>query len=237
MKKWVFGILCAIVLLGGWTYWSFEQKQQVAVKAMEQINKNNQQVSLTGELRKQVKQLTKEGYLKEDITKKEVNQLSKELEKLQRTNQYLISEYQLKNVSFDDFAFVEKQLDIVYEKMAIQESVNDLFDSKKMALNGSQIKDNLPLRKNLKDSELVALRQDLNNVFGSRDVEFRESIERLLTTTEEQLRLKNAALDRLHQAKKENHLTEIDQHYIEMVIDILNNKKDQEQVAAELEKF
>lgn len=237
MKKWVFGILCAIVLLGGWTYWSFEQKQQVAVKAMEQINKNNQQVSLTGELRKQVKQLTKEGYLKEDITKKEVNQLSKELEKLQRTNQYLISEYQLKNVSFDDFAFVEKQLDIVYEKMAIQESVNDLFDSKKMALNGSQIKDNLPLRKNLKDSELIALRQDLNNVFGSRDVEFRESIERLLTTTEEQLRLKNAALDRLHQAKKENHLTEIDQHYIEMVIDILNNKKDQEQVAAELEKF
>lgn len=237
MKKWVFGILCASVLLGGWTYWSFEQKQQVAVKAMEQINKNNQQVSLTGELRKQVKQLTKEGYLKEDITKKEVNQLSKELEKLQRTNQYLISEYQLKNVSFDDFAFVEKQLDIVYEKMAIQESVNDLFDSKKMALNGSQIKDNLPLRKNLKDSELVALRQDLNNVFGSRDVEFRESIERLLTTTEEQLRLKNAALDRLHQAKKENHLTEIDQHYIEMVIDILNNKKDQEQVAAELEKF
>lgn len=237
MKKWVFGILCTSVLLGGWTYWSFEQKQQVAVKAMEQINKNNQQVSLTGELRKQVKQLTKEGYLKEDITKKEVNQLSKELEKLQRTNQYLISEYQLKNVSFDDFAFVEKQLDIVYEKMAIQESVNDLFDSKKMALNGSQIKDNLPLRKNLKDSELVALRQDLNNVFGSRDVEFRESIERLLTTTEEQLRLKNAALDRLHQAKKENHLTEIDQHYIEMVIDILNNKKDQEQVAAELEKF
>lgn len=237
MKKWVFGILCAIVLLGGWTYWSFEQKQQVAVKAMEQINKNNQQVSLTGKLRKQVKQLTKEGYLKEDITKKEVNQLSKELEKLQRTNQYLISEYQLKNVSFDDFAFVEKQLDIVYEKMAIQESVNDLFDSKKMALNGSQIKDNLPLRKNLKDSELIALRQDLNNVFGSRDVEFRESIERLLTTTEEQLRLKNAALDRLHQAKKENHLTEIDQHYIEMVIDILNNKKDQEQVAAELEKF
>lgn len=237
MKKWVFGILCASVLLGGWTYWSFEQKQQVAVKAMEQINKNNQQVSLTGELRKQVKQLTKEGYLKEDITKKEVNQLSKELEKLQRTNQYLISEYQLKNVSFDDFAFVEKQLDIVYEKMAIQESVNDLFDSKKMALNGSQIKDNLPLRKNLKDSELVALRQDLNNVFGSRDVEFRESIERLLTTTEEQLRLKNAALDRLHQAKKENHLTEIDQHYIEMVIDILNNKKDQEQVTAELEKF
>lgn len=237
MKKWVFGILCAIVLLGGWTYWSFEQKQQVAVKAMEQINKNNQQVSLTGELRKQVKQLTKEGYLKEDITKKEVNQLSKELEKLQRTNQYLISEYQLKNVSFDDFAFVEKQLDIVYEKMAIQESVNDLFDSKKMALNGSQIKDNLPLRKNLKDSELIALRQDLNNVFGSRDVEFRESIERLLTTTEEQLRLKNAALDRLHQAKKENHLTEIDQYYIEMVIDILNNKKDQEQVAAELEKF
>lgn len=237
MKKWVFGILCASVLLGGWTYWSFEQKQQVAVKAMEQINKNNQQVSLTGELRKQVKQLTKEGYLKEDITKKEVNQLSKELEKLQRTNQYLISEYQLKNVSFDDFAFVEKQLDIVYEKMAIQESVNDLFDSKKMALNGSQIKDNLPLRKNLKDSDLIALRQDLNNVFGSRDVEFRESIERLLTTTEEQLRLKNAALDRLHQAKKENHLTEIDQHYIEMVIDILNNKKDQEQVAAELEKF
>jgi hypothetical protein len=143
----------------------------------------------------------------------------------------------LDNISFDDFAFVEKQLDIVYEKLEIQESVNELFESKDMALNGAKIKDNLPLKTNLKDSEIIVLRRDLHNVFGSRDVDFQESIERLLATTEEQLRLKNSALDKLNKAQKEQHLTEIDQHYVEMVIDILNNEKDKAQIETELKKF
>lgn len=237
MKKWIFGVLVGLIIFGGVAYWSIGQKQQVTGKALVQVNKNNHQVSLTGDLRKQVKQLTNNGYLKENITKKEVDTLAKELKKLKRTNQYLISEYHLDNISFDDFAFVEKQLDIVYEKLEIQESVNELFESKDMALNGAKIKDDLPLKTNLKDSEIIVLRRDLHNVFGSRDVDFQESIERLLATTEEQLRLKNSALDKLNKAQKEQHLTEIDQHYVEMVIDILNNEKDKAQIETELKKF
>lgn len=237
MKKWIFGVLVGLIIFGGVAYWSIGQKQQVTGKALVQVNKNNHQVSLIGDLRKQVKQLTNNGYLKENITKKEVDTLAKELKKLKRTNQYLISEYHLDNISFDDFAFVEKQLDIVYEKLEIQESVNELFESKDMALNGAKIKDDLPLKTNLKDSEIIVLRRDLHNVFGSRDVDFQESIERLLATTEEQLRLKNSALDKLNKAQKEQHLTEIDQHYVEMVIDILNNEKDKAQIETELKKF
>lgn len=234
MKKWIFGVLVGLIIFGGVAYWSIGQKQQVAGKALVQVNKNNHQVSLTGDLRKQVKQLTNNGYLKENITKKEVDTLAKELKKLKRTNQYLISEYHLDNISFDDFAFVEKQLDIVYEKLEIQASVNELFESKDMALNGAKIRDDLPLKSNLKDSEIIVLRRDLHNVFGSRDVDFQESIERLLATTEEQLRLKNSALDKLNKAQKEQHLTEIDQHYVEVVIDILNNEKDLLPPAAEI---
>ncbi|HPR81986.1 MAG TPA: hypothetical protein PK268_08950, partial [Enterococcus sp.] len=233
-KKWIFGVLVGLIIFGGVAYWSIGQKQQVVGKALVQVNKNNHQVSLTGDLRKQVKQLTNNGYLKENITKKEVDTLAKELKKLKRTNQYLISEYHLDNISFDDFAFVEKQLDIVYEKLEIQASVNELFESKDMALNGAKIRDDLPLKSNLKDSEIIVLRRDLHNVFGSRDVDFQESIERLLATTEEQLRLKNSALDKLNKAQKEQHLTEIDQHYVEVVIDILNNEKDLLPPAAEI---
>jgi hypothetical protein len=49
--------------------------------------------------------------------------------------------------------------------------------------------------------------------------------------------LKNSALDKLNKAQKEQHLTEIDQHYVEMVIDILNNEKDKAQIETELKKF
>ncbi|HPJ00400.1 MAG TPA: hypothetical protein PLN65_06110 [Enterococcus sp.] len=174
MKKWIFGVLVGLIIFGGVAYWSIGQKQQVVGKALVQVNKNNHQVSLTGDLRKQVKQLTNNGYLKENITKKEVDTLAKELKKLKRTNQYLISEYHLDNISFDDFAFVEKQLDIVYEKLEIQASVNELFESKDMALNGAKIRDDLPLKSNLKDSEIIVLRRDLHNVFGSRDVDYQK---------------------------------------------------------------
>lgn len=53
MKKWIFGVLVGLIIFGGIAYWSIGQKQQVAGKALVQVNKSNHQVSSTGDLRKQ----------------------------------------------------------------------------------------------------------------------------------------------------------------------------------------
>lgn len=241
-KKYVATGAIALILLGavsGMAYVS--QAQQKITQAQDTVD--NRTLKLT-ELETEIGKLVNQedpAFLAKDVTQKQIDQLQKVYDKETKAVETVaVSSKKLKKDSYTKIKTnCQALLETATEKLATQQAMNDLYqqDDKAVAMNGSDVKKDLPIANDLKKETVETAKTDY---FTDKEEDaFHKTVNELIINAENQLKQIATAKTAVEKVFKDNKVVSTDKKLYDEAkteVDKIKNEEAKKSLLEQLDK-
>ncbi|MEX1447861.1 hypothetical protein [Enterococcus sp. C76] len=207
MKKWNMlskiekgSIVCigAVVLfgsgLGGYKAYADRQKQQDENEAKEVVIGNRSMLEEKGKINSEIISLVDDkGFLKKGISQQEISNAIDELEMSYEAVNSAEKKMKDKKELFASYASVynsnKEMIDTIQKKFSIQQSINEMFESKdnKLVIDGSEVNKELSIVKTIDDKKIESCQKDLTTIANDDWKSAISSLIEIVKTQKEQM--------------------------------------------------
>lgn len=240
------GLVCVVAIVGGGSAYANNQSQQkMAVETQQTLDTTTTKLSDLTTMVEALLDSKDQNYLAQDVTEKQVNELKKEVgSTIQSVSKDTLSGNKaLDKVDFSDYeqakAEINTQLDKVQKALETQTTINSLYkqDKENVAMNGSKVKKDLPIKDDLKKETVEKAKKELFE--KDTKVPYNNTINDLVTNAENQVNQIEKAKSEVAKVFKDGKVVSTDKKLYETAkteTDKIKNEKAKKSLSDQLAK-
>ena len=240
------GLVCVVAIVGGGSAYANNQSQQkMAVETQQTLDTTTTKLSDLTTMVEALLDSKDQNYLAQDVTEKQVNELKKEVGlTIQSVSKDTLSGNKaLDKVDFSDYeqakTEINTQLDKVQKALETQTTINSLYkqDKENVAMNGSKVKKDLPIKDDLKKETVEKAKKELFE--KDTKVPYNKTINDLVTTAENQVNQIEKAKSEVAKVFKDGKVVSTDKKLYETAkteTDKIKNEKAKKSLSDQLAK-